>query len=567
MPYSVVEGNQKEPKHFYQPFTQEEWAAYPFASEEDRKWFMDGKFGLFLSVGICALGQVDIGWSRHTHKMPDGGVGEVPDDVYDSWAEQFAFPNFDAKEWISIAKKGGMKYVVIIAKHHDGFHMWDTAYSNYKVTESPFGRDYMKELVDACHEQGLRVGIYYSQRDWVHPDYEPVDHEIAERIEDVPYYKLHEGETFRVGKNHKKYINYLHNTVKELMTNYGKIDMLWWDACWWGGMYLEEMWESDRLEREVRRLQPGILINNRASLPGDFDTPEGHVGFFQNERPWETCMPLGPLWAWTNDEPKSFRTVLHQFVNCVCGNGNYLLSIGARGDGTLDPRDTGRILEVGSWLEKYGESIYQTQGGPWLPGTWGGSTYNGKTIYLHILDVPENGSFVLPHIENTILNAVCLTGEDTVITQAKEGTVVEINLLDNTNDDVIIKLEMEKPVTEIIAEPMGNKFEQAPAVYGEKLVETIESIALAPSVEWVVPKGKLVTGIWIKATCEAELTVTAINGTEETEIWHGYCDKPDVEVDVMRYEAGAWINGKALEKIRVASNVVCKNVMVKIFGK
>lgn len=166
----------------------------------------------------------------------------------------FVFPKFNAKEWANIAKQSGFKYVVIIAKHHDGFHMWDTAYSDYKITNSPFSRDYLKELIDAFRSAGLKIGVYYSKRDWTHPDYEPVPTQDAVAIKTPSHFKMKDGKQWYLTEKHKRYQEYMFNTVREL--------------------------------------QPHIIINNRAGLPGDYDTPEGHTGFFQNTRMWETCMPL-----------------------------------------------------------------------------------------------------------------------------------------------------------------------------------------------------------------------------------------------------------------------------------
>ncbi len=337
---------------------------------------------------------------------------QVPDEVYDSWAKQLTFQHFDAEKWLRMAKQGGMKYIVIITKHHDGFHMWDTEFSEYKITNTPFGRDYIKELVDACHKEEMKIELYYSQRDWEHPDYMPIDPEVAYSISDPPMFQIREGKTLRPGKNHHKYIEYMHHTVKELMTKYGKIDVLWWDACWFGGMFTANMWDADTLEREVRCLQPDILVNNRASLPGDFDTPEGHVGFFQNTLPWETCICLGKKWAWSEGEDiKSFRTILHEFLNCLCGDGNYLLSIGCMPNGEFDKPEQERIAQLGQWLKKYGESVYGTRGGPWLPDSWGGSVHKGNIIYLHIMDNDETEPLILGQFDNQVMEYCCLTGQ------------------------------------------------------------------------------------------------------------------------------------------------------------
>ncbi|MDR2135310.1 MAG: alpha-L-fucosidase, partial [Treponema sp.] len=337
-----------------QHFSDEDWNRYPFASPEDLAWFRDARYGLFIHHGICALGKVDIGWSRHTHKMPDGGVGPIPDEVYDGWSRQFAMENFDAREWARAAADGGMKYVVIITKHHDGFHLWDTRTSEHKITRSPFGRDYLKELVGAFRNEGLKIGFYFSQRDFFHPDYEPVDPATVHRIDKPPYFAMNPGQTFSVTDRHKKYIRYMHEAVKELMTNYGTVDLLFWDAGYHNGMFISEMWDSEAIEREVRRLQPRILINNRASLPGDYDTPELTIGAYRTRRPWETCMPLTSTWAWSDTPVKPFAEVLGYLIQCVCGDGNFLLSIGAMADGRFAPNETERIKEIGAWLKQYG---------------------------------------------------------------------------------------------------------------------------------------------------------------------------------------------------------------------
>ena len=312
------------------------------------------------------MGMVDLSWPRKTHKLPDPAWGgKVPDEVYDGWAKELAFPAFDAEKWASAAKKGGFKYVVIIAKHHDGFHMWDTAYSDYKITNSPFGKNYLKLLIDAFRKAGLKIGIYYSKRDWTHPDYEPVPVADADAIKEPPYFKMKNGKEFYITDKHKKYQEYMFNTVRELMTDFGRIDLLWWDAEYNGGMFTKEMWNSEELEATVRSLQPHIIIDNRAGLPGDYDTPEGHTGFFQNTRMWETCMTLGSAWAHTNGKIKSKRKILSQLLNCTGGDGNYLLSIGCKPDGSLAEKEMKRLEEVGQWLKKYGKCVYGTRGGIW----------------------------------------------------------------------------------------------------------------------------------------------------------------------------------------------------------
>jgi hypothetical protein len=439
----------------------EEWNRYPFASREDLQWFRDAKYGLFIHHGICALGKAEIGWSRHTHKMPDRGTGPIPDNVYDGWSRQFKMEHFDAGEWAKTALDGGMKYVVIITKHHDGFHLWDTMFSEHKITRSPFGRDYLRELVDAFRKEGLKIGFYFSQRDFYHPDYEPVDPAAAYSTDKPPFFAMNPGKIFSITEKHKKYITYMHNAVKELMTNYGRVDLLWWDADYCNGMFPKEMWDSEAIEKEIRGFQPRIIINNRAGLAGDYDTPECKIGEYRTRRPWETCMPLTGGWSWTDTPVKPFAEVLGLLVQCVCGDGNFLLSIGAMADGRLAPNEMERIAEIGAWLKKYGESIYGTRGGPYKPEAWGGSCHKGDTVYLHItgfeklerLNADNNIRFLtLPSLAGTggaCTKAECLTGEKVSTAQA-EGAFIKLQIDPGAlkNTDTVIKLTI--PGTAVI---------------------------------------------------------------------------------------------------------------------
>ena len=423
-----------------QPFTTEEWNAYPFAGEEKLKWFRDAKLGLFLHVGISALGKVDIGWSRKTHKLPDPGEGPIPDEVYDGWANEIKMEDFDADEWIDLAISGGFKYVVIITKHHDGFHMWDTEYSDYKITNAPMARDYIKELTDACHKKGMPIGLYYSERDWHHPDYEPIDINIVDRAPKPPFYQLKEGCIRRAGKKHRNYITYMHNTVLELMEKYGRIDILWWDASWYKEMFTSDMWDSDTLERKVREKQPHIIINNRAGLPGDFDTPECRIGHVQRDRAWETCMPLGKHWAWTGEELKPFKEIIRQFICTVSGDGNYLISIGCMPNGKIASEESEHIRKLGAFMEKYGSTIYGTRSGPWNPGDFGGSVYRGDTAYIHIVERPKNGILVFPLKHNKVKEIECITDDDVRFVIKDNNLVITVPKIEF--EDIIIKVQM-----------------------------------------------------------------------------------------------------------------------------
>lgn len=284
--------------HKVQPFTDVEWDASNFAAPADLQWFRDAKYGMFIHFGLSTHDNKNLSWGTcYTRKAPDTGNGPVPDEVWQNWPNELRMEKFNARDWVATALAAGFKYLVAVAKHHEGFHMWDTAYSEFKVTNTPFKRDYLEELAKACNEAGLPFGIYYSQRDWYHPDYMPVD-PMKVTLDGVRW-GLKPGETSPLGESHRKYIEYQFNVCRELCTKYGKVDIFWWDAAWWGGMFTAEMWDGEKLTRELRTLQPGVLMNNRCSVPGDFDTPEQQLGFYQDWRPWESCMCLETGWSYT----------------------------------------------------------------------------------------------------------------------------------------------------------------------------------------------------------------------------------------------------------------------------
>jgi alpha-L-fucosidase len=440
--WSILEDDtsKQAPYYLLHKFTPEEWKASNYASKEKLEWFTSARYGMFIHFGLSTYVGRDLSWGIcYTRKAPDKGHGNYPDSVWTKWPQNFEFSEFDAQEWVDIAREAGMKYMVVIAKHHDGFHLWDTKYSDFKITNTPFGRDYLKEIADACHKSGMKFGIYYSQRDWYHPDYAPVDTSVIDRVDNPPYFKVKEGLELQQGPGHKQYIEYQFNAVRELCSNYGKVDVFWFDACWWGGMFTADMWDSEKLTRMVRELQPGIIINNRASLPGDFDTPEQKIGMYQSPRPWESCVTLCRTWSWSPTPVKSTKTIIQMLTSTACGNGNLLLSWGPKWEGAFDTLQVRRLKEVGEWLESYGHTIYNTKGGPWHPEKWGGSTCRGKKAFVHITG--EIGEHMrLPAIGNKLVHADCLT--DGEVKFAQNGEYIDIKLEKAVSDQVSIIVEL-----------------------------------------------------------------------------------------------------------------------------
>jgi alpha-L-fucosidase len=432
--------------YLVQPFTKVEWDASNYAPEHDIQWFRDAKVGFLAQFGLSTHNYAEVSWGLcYTRKAPDYGHGPIPDDIWPAYAKELKFEKFNAREWVELMQRAGFKYFVAQAKHHEGFHWWDTRQSDFKVTNTPFGRDLLKELADACHAAGMPFGIYYCQREWYHPDYCPVDTSKVVFTGSL-WWKLKPGEISPMGPTHQKYLEYNKKAVCELLTQYGKVDIFWWDAAWWGGMFTAEMWDAENLTRMVRKLQPHILENNRASLPGDFDTPEQRLGNFQDWRPWETCLPLGEEWANPRSPLKPFSQLIGSIVHNVCCDGNIMFGFGPQWDGSFTEAQKTRLFEVGNWLKQNDSSIYATRGGPWKFSDWGGSTYRGTKVYLHIIQ--WNGETLrLPEItERKVISSRLLSGEAVSVKQT--GKVIEIIVPQARQDsiDTVVELTMDKSV-------------------------------------------------------------------------------------------------------------------------
>lgn len=430
----------------FEHFTDEQWDASNYATPQVMKRWQDLRYGMFIHFGITARAQRDLSWGSIAQRYaPDApGImanGQKRTEEWTTWPKDMRLEKFNAREWVAIAQRAGFKYIVVTAKHHEGFHMWDTAFSDFKITNTPFGRDYLKEVIDACHAAKMPVGIYFAQREWYHPDYQPVD--LTKVQMNGTHWTLNPGETSPLGPLHAKYLQYMRNVIRELCTKYGKIDIWWFDAFSWDGMFTREMWDSENTTRMIRKLQPGIVINNRASLPGDFDTPEGHLGAFQDWRPWESCIPLSDNWCYTGAPAHSFDVLLQLLAGAACGNGNLLSSWGPHWDGAFDEAQKQRLFEIGDWLRQNGESIYATRGGPWKPAPWGGSTHRGTTAYIHLFSRPT-GTLTLPAVPHRqVVSAKMLVGGQPVpFTQTATQLSLSIPGQDAVKGDLVVSLTM-----------------------------------------------------------------------------------------------------------------------------
>lgn len=389
---------------------------WPAAKPEAIEVWKDMRFGMFIHWGPVSLTNREIGWSR--------GRG-TPIEEYDNLYKKFNPVKFNADQWVSIAKAAGMKYIVLTTKHHDGFCLWDTKLTDYNIMNTPFKRDVVKELVDACKKQGIKFGAYYSVCDWHHSDF-PLTSPG--------------GKVKREKSDIDAYNRYLLGQIRELITNYGPLATIWND--------IPQMFQGRGAAtiKMVRELQPDITINNRTGDGGDYNTPEQTIGKFNNTQPWESCMTISAHnhWAWggSNDGVKDLATCLKFLISASGGDGNMLLNVGPTPEGEIAPEQANRIKEIGDWLAKYGESIYATRGGPYTPTEAISCTYKGNVVYLHVMQW-KGEKLVLPNLGKKIVKSELLTGGTVDVKQDENGISITVAKADQQPIDTIIKLELE----------------------------------------------------------------------------------------------------------------------------
>ena len=377
-------------------------AARPAAAEEEgeaeraarMKWFTDARFGMFIHFGAYSLA------GRHEWVK---NYEDIPDDEYQRYVDNFDPDLLDARAWARAARDAGMKYVVLTTKHHEGFCLFDSKLTDYKSTNTRFGRDIVREFADACRAEGLRVGFYYSLIDWHHPDY-TYDYCYPRHKNLTPekYAELNRGKDF------SKYVAYMHGQVRELLTGYGKVDIMWFDFTankdsWFRPTFkVTEDWDGARLMRMTRELQPGIVVNDRLGdgVRGDVYTPEQVKESKWPEKGgrrvdcWETCQTFSGSWGYNRDEMtwKSVRQLLELLVDTCSKGGNVILNVGPTGRGTFERRALDRLAGIGEWMRVNGRSIYGCTEAPREFAAPEGTklTYNPETrrLYVHLLDYP-----------------------------------------------------------------------------------------------------------------------------------------------------------------------------------
>jgi alpha-L-fucosidase len=429
-PYAATNSNERSIKNYGKGALTKippETRPYLYAKEADVKWFRDAKFGIFICWGPCSLEKAEIGWHRYGPRPGRApATGGVPVEIYDNLYKKFNPTNFNAEAWVKLVRDSGAKYIIFLTKHHDGFCLFDSKVTDYDIMSTPYGKDVCRQLADACHKYGIKLFWYYSQPDWHHPEF--------------------------LSKHHEIYREYMLTQLRELLTNYGKVDGVWFDCIntkW-------RHWNTPLMVKMIRTLQPGILINSRwgwgmpgVSNNGDFDNPEQKIGSFKIDRAWESCATMGQGWSWRGGGGlMSPNACIRMLVQCVGSGGNLALDCGPRPDGMIDPPAVANYLAMGRWLKKNGETIYSTTGGPYKPGPYGVCTRKGKRIFLHILaQFPENkpARLQLPNLKAAIQKAHTIDGQKVTFEQNADTGCLTLDLSKVKMNDVdnIVVLELE----------------------------------------------------------------------------------------------------------------------------
>lgn len=408
---------------------------------QNREWFQDAKFGLFIHWGMyCQLaGGGDQGiaeWIMNQKKIPIAQYEKIP---------QFFNPiSYNPAEWVSMVKKAGMKYITITSKHHEGFAMYDSKVSDYNVVKrTPYAKDIIRMLKDECDRQGIRLFFYYSQLDWHHPDYYP---------------RGNTGQNY-TGRpengNWDRYIDYMNAQLSELLTNYGEIGGIWFDGMW---DKPDAPWRLDETYSLIHKLQPGALIGSNhhkfpfpgedfqmfeRDLPGENSMGFNHTGAI-SELPLEMCETMNGSWGFNlaDTNYKSSKQLIQTMVKAAGYGANFLLNTGPMPNGKIQPENIDTLMVMGEWLEKYGETIYGTRKGPFIPSAWGASTQKGNKIFLHVLDYNKE-TLTVAKLPKKVKSATFFDDQSKVIFKdTKEGIVLNIPNSKKKPIDTIILLEM-----------------------------------------------------------------------------------------------------------------------------
>ncbi|MBK9169569.1 MAG: alpha-L-fucosidase [Bryobacterales bacterium] len=436
----------------------------PLPESERTRWFQEAKFGVFIHWGVYAvIGRHE--WARHRFQIPQA--------EYDKFIPEFNPVRFDAGAWADLAKTSGARYMVITSKHHDGFSIFRSQVSDYDMDLTPYRGDPLKQLADACKRKGIRLGFYHSIMDWRHPDYRPR--------------RTWEAADPQAGGNLNRYLDFMKEQLRELLTGYGDVAMIWFDGEWehsTADMRSDEMYDS------IRKLQPNTLINDRLYKrePGnraDFGTPEQFVPATGMRDPsgkpvlWEACVTINnDSWGYNKYETvfKTERDLIRMLVEVVSKGGNLLLNVGPMPDGRIQDEFVTRLNAIGRWMRVNQESIYGTTASPFahLP-FYGRATVKGQALYLHVFQWPADGRLRVPGLKNNIVRARLLADPAARLTTERDGNDAIVRVPARAPDEVasVIALELD-------GSPVVETFRNRPDAEG-RLVLGVESAEILTS--------------------------------------------------------------------------------------